>query len=345
MAANNGEAAAAQDGQQGPSDEEVRQHSSEAAQKSLEAQQSAYELRQAAHGAADPDERQKLLEKALDREVEAESFGKTAKYLRSGTFQGLAVGAGMGVAPGATLGALTGTLVGGVTSLITGGLGGAIGAAAGAIHGPFWNMGEMAGKGVQKITGNWWGRKATWEQKQVLEQMITDVRNQDMPKKGELESMQEDRPKQNWGQAASSWMPVWGNSKKGKDDSNGSKQQPASYGTAQARRDGPTVKRVDEQGLSRLQEAQARDEQERTRPKAPTKSAAADLKKASQAQASSNKTTQQQEGQQAPRKKPRKLEVRKPPASEMPDTSKDLQPGKKKPRKLETRSKPVPTAG
>lgn len=342
MGANNGEAAA---GQQGPSDEEVRQHSSEAAQKSLEAQQAAYELRQAAHGAADPEERQKLLEEAIDKEIEAESFGKTAKYLRSGTFQGLAVGAGMGVAPGATLGALTGTLVGGVTSLITGGLGGAIGAAAGAIHGPFWNMGEMAGKGIQKITGNWWGREATWEQKQVLEQMITDVRNQDMPKKGELESMQKDRPKKNWGEAASSWMPVWGNSKKGKDDSKASKQQPASYGTAQAHRDGPTVKRVDEQGLSRLQKAQARDEQERTRPKPSTQSPAADLQKASQAQASPNKTTQRQDGQQAARKKPKKLEVRKPPASETPDTSKEAQPVKKKPRKLETRSKPVPTAG
>jgi hypothetical protein len=72
--------------------------------------------------------------------------------MRSGTFQGLAVGTGLGVAPGATLGALTGTLVGGVTSTITGGVGGGIGAAAGAMHGPIWNMGEVAGKGIQVRT-------------------------------------------------------------------------------------------------------------------------------------------------------------------------------------------------
>ncbi|KAF2163836.1 hypothetical protein M409DRAFT_26016 [Zasmidium cellare ATCC 36951] len=335
MGANNGEAAASaqQSGQNGPSDEEVRQHSAEAAQKSLEAQQAAYELRQAANGAADPEERQKLLEEALDKEIAAESFGKTAKYLRSGTFQGFAVGTGMGIAPGASLGALTGTLVGGVTSLITGGLGGAIGAVTGAIHGPFWNMGEMTGKGIQKITGNLPGWKATWEQKQALERMITDVKNQDMPEKGELESMQKDNPGKTWGQAASSWWPSWGGkSKKGKDGSDGSK-----------------VNRVDEQSVSRLQEAQSRDYQERHRPKpAPAKSPAGDLQKASRAQEDTNRSTTQQTGPQTPRKKPRKLEVRKPPASEAPDSNKEnkeAQPVKKKPRKLETRSKPVPTAG
>ncbi|KAK4503494.1 hypothetical protein PRZ48_004409 [Zasmidium cellare] len=333
MGANNGEAAAAQQSgqQQGPSDEEVRQHSAEAAQKSLEAQQKAYELRQAANGAADPEERQKLLEEALDREIAAESFGKTAKYLRSGTFQGFAVGTGMGIAPGASLGALTGTLVGGVTSLITGGLGGAIGAAAGAIHGPFWNMGEVTGKGIQKITGNLPGWKATWEQKQQLESMIQDVRNQDMPNKGELESMQKDNPKKTWGQAASSWLPSWGG--KSKQEKGGSKQQPKGS-------------RADEQGISRLQEKQARDEQERTRPKPPpTKSPAADLQRASRARADETKPSQQQGGEQTPRKKPRKLEVRKP--AEAPEVNKentDVQPVKKKPRKLETRSKPVSAA-
>lgn len=118
------------------SDEEVRQESSKAANASMNAQKKAKELRAAAEGAGDPDERQKLMEQAIDAQVEAESFGKTAKYMRSGAFQGMAVGTGLGVAPGATLGAVTGTLVGGVTSTITGGLGGGIGTAAGAIHGP-----------------------------------------------------------------------------------------------------------------------------------------------------------------------------------------------------------------
>ena len=133
-------------------DEDVRKESSKAANQAISAQRKAQELKQAAAGAGDPDERQKLMEQAIDAQIQAESFGKTAKYMRSGTFQGLAVGTGLGVAPGATLGALTGTLVGGVTSTITGGLGGGIGAAAGAIHGPIWNIGEVAGKGIQVRT-------------------------------------------------------------------------------------------------------------------------------------------------------------------------------------------------
>jgi hypothetical protein len=133
-------------------DEEVRKESSKAANQAISAQRKAQELKQAAAGAGDPEERQKLMEQAIDAQIQAESFGKTAKYMRSGTFQGLAVGTGLGVAPGATLGALAGTLVGGVTSTITGGLGGGIGAAAGAMHGPIWNMGEVAGKGIQVRT-------------------------------------------------------------------------------------------------------------------------------------------------------------------------------------------------
>jgi len=133
-------------------DKEVRKESSKAANQAISAQRKAKELKQAAAGAGDPDERQKLMEQAIDAQIQAESFGKTAKYMRSGTFQGLAVGTGLGIAPGATLGALTGTLVGGVTSTITGGLGGGIGAAAGAMHGPIWNIGEVAGKGIQVRT-------------------------------------------------------------------------------------------------------------------------------------------------------------------------------------------------
>lgn len=118
------------------SDEDVRQESSKAAHASMNAQKKAKELEAAAAGAGDPDERQKLTEQAVNAQVEAESFGKTAKYMQSGAFQGMAVGTGLGIAPGATLGAVTGTLVGGVTSTITGGLGGGIGTAAGAIGGP-----------------------------------------------------------------------------------------------------------------------------------------------------------------------------------------------------------------
>jgi ElaB/YqjD/DUF883 family membrane-anchored ribosome-binding protein len=118
------------------SDEEVRRESSKAANASMNAQKKAKELKAAAEATGDPDERQKLTEEAVNAQVEAESFGKTAKYMQSGAFQGMAVGTGLGVAPGATLGAITGTLVGGVTSTILGGLGAGIGSAAGAIGGP-----------------------------------------------------------------------------------------------------------------------------------------------------------------------------------------------------------------
>jgi hypothetical protein len=173
-------------------DEEVRQESSKAANQALEAQKKAKKLKNAAAGAGDPDERQKLMEQAIDAQIEAESFGKTAKYMRSGAFQGLAVGAGMGVAPGASLGALTGTLVGGVATTLTVGLGGGIGAAAGALHGPFWNLGEVAGKGIKKATGiNSWGWDATSEQKKVLEKMIGQIKEEDMPEEEELGSWAE----------------------------------------------------------------------------------------------------------------------------------------------------------
>lgn len=192
MATTKNTSRTAEDDKSAIPDEEVHQESSKAANQALAAQKKAKELKNAAAGARDPDERQKLMEQAIDAQIEAESFGKTAKYLRSGAFQGLAIGAGIGAAPGASLGALTGTLVGGVASTITGGLGGGIGAAAGALHGPFWNLGEAAGKGIKKATGiNSWGGNATPEQKKVLEKMIGQIKEEDMPEEEELGSWAE----------------------------------------------------------------------------------------------------------------------------------------------------------
>ncbi|KAF1842685.1 uncharacterized protein K460DRAFT_367645 [Cucurbitaria berberidis CBS 394.84] len=173
-------------------DHEVRQESSKNANCALQAQRKAQELKDAAAGAGDPEERQKLMERAINAQIEAESFGKTAKYLRSGTFQGLAVGTGLGVAPGATLGAVTGTLVGGITSTITGGLGGGVGALTGALHGPFWDLGKMAGRGVQKVTGNFPGWVASEEQKKAFEKMIGQAQEEDMPDESELEKLRKD---------------------------------------------------------------------------------------------------------------------------------------------------------
>lgn len=199
---------------------EVRQESAKAARQAQKAKRKAKELRDAAYGAGDPEERQKLLERAIDKEIEAESFGKTAKYLRSGTFQGMAMGTGIGVVPGLTLGTLTGTLVGGLTSLITGGLGAGVGALSGWIHGPFWNMGEVAGKGIQRITGNLPGWVATDQQKRTLEKMLGQIKEEDMPDDDELQQMGEDDGSEmvnEWGKKASdkasSWTPSWMQSK------------------------------------------------------------------------------------------------------------------------------------
>lgn len=222
---------------------EVRQESAKAARQAQKAKRKAKELRDAAYGAGDPEERQKLLERAIDKEIEAESFGKTAKYLRSGTFQGMAVGTGIGVVPGLTLGTLTGTLVGGLTSLITGGLGAGVGALSGWIHGPFWNMGEVAGKGIQRITGNLPGWVATDQQKRTLEKMLGQIKEEDMPDDDELQQLGEDDGSEmvdEWSKKASdkasSWTPSWMQSKQQGSNNKGEKpatqqKQPQSNAT------------------------------------------------------------------------------------------------------------------
>lgn len=174
--------------QNGVSDEEVRKESSKVAKQATEAHDKATELMKAAAAAGDPQERQKLMEQALEQQIQSGSLGKTAKYLRSGTFQGMAVGAGLGIAPGASLGTITGTLVGGVSSTALGGLGAGIGAATGALHGPFWDLKKGAGKGIQKITGNLPGWTATESQKKQLEKMVGQIEEQDAPGKDELEN-------------------------------------------------------------------------------------------------------------------------------------------------------------
>ena len=174
--------------QNGASDEEVRQESSKMAKQAKEAQDKATELLQAAAAAGDPEEREKFMKEALEQQMRSKAMGKTARYLRSGTFQGMAVGAGLGIAPGASLGAITGTLVGGVTSTALGGLGAGLGAATGAIHGQFFDPDTMVGKGIQKISGLVPGWKATDSQKKKLEEMVGQISEQKAPGKEELES-------------------------------------------------------------------------------------------------------------------------------------------------------------
>jgi hypothetical protein len=311
----------------GPSDAEVRQESAKAAQKALEAQRKADELRAAANGAADPDERQKLMEEAIDRQIEAESLGKTAKYMRKGAFQGMAVGAGLGTAPGLTLGVLTGTLVGGVTSSLLGGLGAGLGGLVGWAHGPFWNMGEAIGKGIRKVTGDLPGWKATEEQKKQLEKMIGQVNAEEMPGARELKGMAVDsrdaaqHQGRSWYNSAASYLPgsqPFASGKAGDgawQSKNGAKLQDEAERTDE-RTDERTVKAVrEEKGPSRTRKSQE-------------KSSDKDEGGGGHEPARSNESQ--------PRKQPRKLEQR---SSTPTGQGRTVSPAvKRNPRKLEIRS-------
>ena len=166
-----------------------KQEAAKAAERAQYCKKKAKELTDAAKACGDPDERQKLLNEALEKEVEAETFGKTAKYLNSGSFQGLVGGAGLGAGIGIWLGTVTGTIVGGTTGTITGGIGAGIGLGVGAVHGPFFKVGELMGNTLRKITGDIPGWKATKEQKAALEKMVNGVQNEEVPNEDELEML------------------------------------------------------------------------------------------------------------------------------------------------------------
>jgi hypothetical protein len=194
-------------------EQELKQNSGVSASMALQAMQKAWDLRQAANAAGDPNAREKILAKAINKEIEAESFGKAAKYTRSGAFQGLAAGAGLGVQPGVTIGKLTGALVGGVISTVTGLLGGGIGSVYGAMNGPFWDLGEMASQGVRGVIGDFPNWKSTPSQQKALEKMVMQTRETQAPTKEELEQMKADAPDnmpQSWSQTTkdvTSWRP------------------------------------------------------------------------------------------------------------------------------------------
>lgn len=176
-----------------PNEKEINNESSKAAKKALELRSRSRELTQAAADAGNPEERQRLLDEALAKSKEAESLGKTAKFLRSGGFQGLLAGGGVGtiigVGLGTLVGTLTGALVGGVGTLVVGGLGSGIGSAVGALHGPWLKSEEALRDGLGKVTGalpNW---TATSEQKEQLEKIMGQIDKQEAPTVEELEAM------------------------------------------------------------------------------------------------------------------------------------------------------------
>ena len=301
----------------GPSEAEIKQESSKAAEKALQAQKKADELKEAAKGAGDADERQKLMEEAIDKQIEAESLGKTAKYMRGGAFQGMCVGVGLGTAPGLGLGTLTGTIVGGVTSTILGGLGAGIGGLVGWAHGPFWNMGSAIGKGVRKITGDLPSWKATDDQKKKLEEMIAQANKEEMPGKKELEGIAND----GWDGAKHQGKALY---KTGASYMPGSR--PNATGKAQ---DGAWQSKI-----------QAKQDDEPVRASPETVKA---VKQASRsAQDTNSRTSEQrrtstasQQEQPRIRKQPRKLERR---SDDSGQDAKSTKSEQRRPRKLEVRS-------
>lgn len=305
-----------------PSDHERQQESSKAAKSSLAASEKAKELTQAAAGAGDPDERQRLLNEALQKEMEAESFGKTGRWLTSGSFQGLLAGGGMGTGAGMSLGTLTGVLVGGVTSLATGGLGGAVGAGVGALHGPFVKMGDVAGEGIRKVTGDLPGWEATEEQQGKLEKMVGEIHDQERPSEKDLKSMADG--------AAS--MTGTDNSKEG---ANGSGRYQGRSWTDTAASYAPSKDSLSSLGGSKSTKSNAQ--------KSSAESVTSDTSKATsdrptQSNSSSKATgsAKQSDGTATAsnRGRPRKLEKGEKDGSSKPSADEQ----KKKPRKLEVRS-------
>ncbi|QIW98433.1 hypothetical protein AMS68_003951 [Peltaster fructicola] len=219
--------------------DKVRQESSKIAQKALAAQDKAAQLMRAAIAAGDPQERQKLLNQALQAEIEAESFGKTAKWLSSGSFQGFLAGSGIGSVPGMTLGALTGTLVGGVTTLVTGGLGGAIGAGVGAIHGPFIKLGDVVGGALNKCLPTIPGWEATDQQKYALEKSLGQIKEQDQPSSEDLQKLTESSGEQQSDMAGSGDAAQYKNDASLQTGSGESSRRIAYGDSAQARKQGP----------------------------------------------------------------------------------------------------------
>jgi hypothetical protein len=71
--------------QQGIPEHEIKQNSGVSATMALQAMQKAWDLRQAANAAGDPNAREEILAKAINKEIEAESFGKAAKYTQVST--------------------------------------------------------------------------------------------------------------------------------------------------------------------------------------------------------------------------------------------------------------------
>lgn len=119
----------------------------QAAAKLKEAQDessAAERARQRSDEVDDPEEKQKILQEAVQHEKKAQALSRDAQRLQSGIWQGGVGGAGIGAGLGAGLGAGVGTVVsavvGGVAVIPTTAVGALVGIGAGAIHGPWYSL-------------------------------------------------------------------------------------------------------------------------------------------------------------------------------------------------------------
>ncbi|KAK3071814.1 hypothetical protein LTR53_007985 [Teratosphaeriaceae sp. CCFEE 6253] len=110
--------------------------------------QKALQYKDTAMKAMDPAERQRMMQEAYDKEVEANGQSKWARRLQSGTWQGGMGGAGIGTGVGAGLGTVVGAVVGGVAAIPTTAVGGLVGLGVGGITGPFVKLNQDKAKAV-----------------------------------------------------------------------------------------------------------------------------------------------------------------------------------------------------
>ncbi|KNG46673.1 glycoside hydrolase family 31 protein [Stemphylium lycopersici] len=123
------------------SPESQLQEAAATAESALESAKTASSLRSAAETIKDPAKREKYLQDAYNKEIEAHGNSKKARVLSSGAFQGSVGGGGIGMAVGAGLGTVVGTLVGTVATIPTTAVGTLVGAGVGGVHGPWVKLG------------------------------------------------------------------------------------------------------------------------------------------------------------------------------------------------------------
>ncbi|USP79207.1 hypothetical protein yc1106_06481 [Curvularia clavata] len=123
------------------------------AEAALSSAKTASALRTAAETIRDPAKREKYLQDAYQKEIEAHGNSKKARMLSSGAFQGSMGGGGIGMAVGAGLGTVVGTLVGTVATIPTTAVGTLVGAGVGGVHGPWIKLGDKKGEGKKEGEG------------------------------------------------------------------------------------------------------------------------------------------------------------------------------------------------